>query len=166
MPNIRSEIFRRFIKFSKLKVSLLHEETSERGNKYFVRCYAPWLKDGIYTVTNVGVEILMYIHSGENCFLFIGNSTTQFNHKKPNKQSKKDILMKLMKNPNSLWTWYKIFKNHVDIRSHLDETPPSLSPNIIFFFFNLSFFCFQYTLTIPLYDFDLIFLEIISKTTF
>ena len=43
--------------------------------------------------------------------------------------------MKLMKNPviiaNSLWTRYKIFKNHVHIRSHLDEPPPSLSPNVI-----------------------------------
>ena len=29
--------------------------------KIFVGCYAPWLKDDIYAVTNIGAEILMYI---------------------------------------------------------------------------------------------------------
>lgn len=29
--------------------------------KKFFRCYAPWLKDGAYTVTNIGVEIVIYI---------------------------------------------------------------------------------------------------------
>ena len=29
--------------------------------KKFVGCYAPWLKDSIYGVTNISVEILMYI---------------------------------------------------------------------------------------------------------
>ena len=50
-----------FDDLSKFKVSLLHDETSEIGKKYFVGCYGLWLKDGIYAVTNIGVEILMYI---------------------------------------------------------------------------------------------------------
>ena len=33
--------------------------------KYFVGCYSSWLKDGIYGVTNVGVEILMHIQINE-----------------------------------------------------------------------------------------------------
>ena len=37
-------------------VSLLHEETNEIRQKSFVGCYAPWLKDGIFAVTNIGVK--------------------------------------------------------------------------------------------------------------
>lgn len=33
------------------KVSLLHEGTSEIGKEYFIGCYTPELKDGIYAVT-------------------------------------------------------------------------------------------------------------------
>ena len=39
------------------------------------------------------------IYSRESNFLFRGNSTVQFSHKKLNKQSKTDNLMKLTKNP-------------------------------------------------------------------
>ena len=31
---------------------------NEWNNKYFAEGYAPWLKDGIYAVANIGVEIL------------------------------------------------------------------------------------------------------------
>ena len=37
-------------------------------------------------------------YSCESSFLFRGNSAIRFNHKNPNKQSKRDILMKLTKN--------------------------------------------------------------------
>ena len=90
MPDIRSEICRRVIKLSKFKASLLHEGTSEIGNGYFVGCYPPWPKDDIYSVTNISVEILMYIQifvlvKAVFSVLFKGNSTIQFkNHKKTN----------------------------------------------------------------------------------
>ena len=42
-------------------VSLLYEETSEIGKKCFARCYEHWQKDGIFAVTNIGVEILIHI---------------------------------------------------------------------------------------------------------
>ena len=42
-------------------VSLLYEETSEIGKKHFAGCYEHWQKDGIFAVTNIGVEILIYI---------------------------------------------------------------------------------------------------------
>ena len=32
----------------------------QNRRKYFIRCYAHWLKDGIYAVTNIDLEILMY----------------------------------------------------------------------------------------------------------
>ena len=57
MQTIHNPIFDNLNEF---KVSLLHEETKETGKKYFVGCYAPWLK-GDYAVTNIGVEMLMYI---------------------------------------------------------------------------------------------------------
>ena len=50
-----------FDDLSKFKVSVLHEGTSEIGKKYFNGCYQPSLKDGIYGVTNIAIEILMYI---------------------------------------------------------------------------------------------------------
>ena len=37
------------------------EGTSEIGNFNFVGSYATWLNDGIYAVTNIDVEILIYI---------------------------------------------------------------------------------------------------------
>ena len=46
-----------FDNLKKFKVRLQHEEKSEIWKKYFVGCYTPWLKDGILTVTNVGIEI-------------------------------------------------------------------------------------------------------------
>ena len=61
MSDIRSEISRQFIKFSKFKVTLIDEETGEVGNKYFVGSYVLSLQNGIYGVTYVGVEIIMYI---------------------------------------------------------------------------------------------------------
>ena len=50
-----------FVDLNKFKVSLLHEEASEIENINFAVCYATWLKDGIYAVTKIGVEILMHI---------------------------------------------------------------------------------------------------------
>ena len=48
-------------KFSRFeqKVSALNEETGEIENIDFVKCYATWLKDRIYAVTNMGIEILI-----------------------------------------------------------------------------------------------------------
>ena len=39
-------------------VPWLHEEI---GEILWIGSYAPWLNDGIYVVTNISVEILMYI---------------------------------------------------------------------------------------------------------
>ena len=110
--NISSKIYRRSIIFRKFKVSLLHEEKSEIGNKYFVKCYALWLKNGIYAVTNIGVEILMY-----NQIFILEREFNDpiWSRKTPKKQSKTD--MKLTKNPiiviSSSWARYKILKNYV-----------------------------------------------------
>ena len=73
----------------KFKVSLLHEEISEIKKK-FVGCYAPWLKDDIYAVTNIGVEILIYIQIFilVKAPFFRGNSTIQLHHKKWTKPSR------------------------------------------------------------------------------
>ena len=43
------------------KVNILDEETSQIGKKHFAWCYALWLKDHIYAVTNIDAEILIYI---------------------------------------------------------------------------------------------------------
>ena len=42
-------------------VNLLHKEISEIRKEYFVGCYGPSLKDGIFAVTNIAADILMYI---------------------------------------------------------------------------------------------------------
>ena len=60
LPDIRNEIWRRFIKFSKFQ----GKSTTWRNKwnrKNIFGYYAPWLKDGIYAVKNIGVEVLMYI---------------------------------------------------------------------------------------------------------
>ena len=66
--------------------------------KYFVGCYAPWLKDGIFAVTNISVEILMYIqiyiHVKAASFLE-GIQRSSLIIKKTNKQSKTSILIKV-----------------------------------------------------------------------
>ena len=60
-----------------------------KQEKSIIGCYAPWLKGGIYAVTNIGVEILMHIQIFSwKLFLFRRNSRMQFNNKNPNKQSK------------------------------------------------------------------------------
>ena len=85
--------YRIFEDLSIFKVSILHEETSEIGKKYFVGCYTPWPKDGIYDITNIGLELLMYIPNMyllKSSFLFRGNSKIQFNHKKNPEQTKQD----------------------------------------------------------------------------
>ena len=59
--------------------------------KYFVGCYAQWLKHVIYTVINVGVEISMYIQMFilvRAAFFLGGIQTIQFHHKKQTKRAK------------------------------------------------------------------------------
>ena len=108
MPDIRSEIAEDslsiFDNLNKFKVSLLHEETNAIWKKYFVRCYAPWLKHGVYAVTNVGIEIWMYIQTFilvRKAFFLEQTQIIQFHHKKINKHSKTGILMKLTKKPGN-----------------------------------------------------------------
>ena len=77
-----------FDNLKKFKVSLVHEETRK---KYFVGCYAPQLKDGIYAVTNVSIEISMYIQMFilmRTAFFSEGIQMIQF-HKK-SKQMQQD----------------------------------------------------------------------------
>ena len=50
-----------FDHLSKFMVNLLHEENSETGKKYFAECHVPWLNNVIFVVTNIALEILMYI---------------------------------------------------------------------------------------------------------
>ena len=74
----------KFCHLNKIKVSLLHEEANEIKNIDFIWCYATWLKDGIYAIRNIVVEILMHnrnIYSSESIFLFAGNSIFRFNYK-------------------------------------------------------------------------------------
>ena len=61
-----------FWHLTKIKVSLLYEETNQwNRKKYFVGCYAPWLKDGIYAATNISVEILLYIQLYIQIFILV-----------------------------------------------------------------------------------------------
>ena len=91
-------------------VSVLHAETREIGKKHFVECYAPWLKDGIFAITNISVEILMYIQIFilvETAFSLEGIQRSSLIIKNTNKDS---ILIKIMKNlaiiSSSSWTRY------------------------------------------------------------
>ena len=84
------------------------KEQLKYEKKYFVQCYAPWLKDGIYAVTNLGIEISVYIQMFilvRVAFFLEGIQTIQFSHKKNNKKT--GILMKPTKNlviiASSLW---------------------------------------------------------------
>ena len=83
--------------------------TGEIGKKYFgmlctlakrwyLCCYKCWH-------TNLNVYPNTYSH--QSSFLFQGNSRIQFSHVKVNKQSKADILMKLMENPGG---WHNFEK--------------------------------------------------------
>ena len=130
-PDIRSQICRRLIKFNTFKVSLPNEETSEIGSKYFVGCYAPCIKGWYYAVTNIGVEILVYMKvfiSVKAVFILEGIQRSTLIIKKTNKEMKTDILMKLSKNlliiASSLRTRYKILKNYVCTLALTQPLPP------------------------------------------
>ena len=61
------------------------KEQLKYEKKYFVQCYAPWLKDGIYAVTNLAIEISVYIQMFilvRVAFFLEGIQTIQFSHKK------------------------------------------------------------------------------------
>ena len=51
----------RFTNLNKFKSSLRQEEATEIESIDFVGCYAVRLKDGIYAVTNISVEVSMQI---------------------------------------------------------------------------------------------------------
>ena len=59
-------IYPSFADLSNFKVSLVHEELHEEAsvieNNNFVGCYATWLKDDIYAVTNINIYIYIYIY--------------------------------------------------------------------------------------------------------
>ena len=70
-------IYSSFTNISKIKLSLLREENSLD----FARYYATMLKDNIYAVTSIIVEILIYnptICSRESTFVFRKSSTIWF----------------------------------------------------------------------------------------
>ena len=48
--------------FCQYKVSYIQKEATEIESIDFVRCYTTWLKDVIYAVTNIIVEISVHIH--------------------------------------------------------------------------------------------------------
>ena len=53
--------FPSFAYLNKFMVNLLQEEATETESIDFVGCYLTRLKDGIKAVTNISVEISMYI---------------------------------------------------------------------------------------------------------
>ena len=125
-----------FDDLNKFKLSLLHGETSEIGNKCFVGCYAPWLKGGIYAVTNIDVEILNVIQIfilAKATFFLEGIQRSSLITKKSDKQIQTGILIKLTKNSviiaTSLWTRYYI-KKFVCERSQWHNTSPLLLAHV------------------------------------
>ena len=121
LSDIRSEICRRLIiqfwRFKQIQGKSTTCRNKGNWKKYFFGCYITWLKAGIYAVTNVAVcPNLMYIQCRSK-FLFLrkqffleGIQAIQFNHKKPNKQSKTGILNNLTKDlviiASSIWPRY------------------------------------------------------------
>ena len=49
-------------RFADLNISLLQEEATEIESIDFVGCYTTWLKDDIYGVTNIIVEISIILN--------------------------------------------------------------------------------------------------------
>ena len=97
--------------------------------KYFVGCYAPWLRVVIFAVTNIVVEILVYIQIFilvKAAFSLEGFQRSSLIVKKPSKQSKIGILIKRTKKlvviVSNLWTRYYIKRKCK--RSHC-HNPPS-----------------------------------------
>ena len=60
--DIRSEIgddsLSMFHQF-KAKFTTVHEEAKEIDNINFTGCYATWLKNSVYAITNIGIEFLI-----------------------------------------------------------------------------------------------------------
>ena len=61
MQNLETIYYPHFADLIKFKVSLLKEEATEIESIDFIGCYTTWLKDEIYVVTNITVEISMHI---------------------------------------------------------------------------------------------------------
>ena len=62
-------------------MSLLNEEATKIEHIDFVWCYPSWVNDGIDSMTNIGIEMLMLypnIYSCESIYLFKENSTIWF----------------------------------------------------------------------------------------
>ena len=91
-------------------VSLLNEETSEIGKKRFAGCYEHWQKDGIFAVTNIGVEILIYIQIFILVKAALFLAEIYWSSLIINKWAKTGILMKITKKmvitASSLWAKY------------------------------------------------------------
>ena len=121
MSNIRSEIRRRLInQFWRFKqIQSKSSSWRNKGNrkKHFVGCYTSWLKDGIYTMTNVGVyPNLMYIQCISK-FLF---SWKQLFFKREFKRSSLIIKKPTNKPRQVFWiTTNKLTKDLVIIASSL-----------------------------------------------
>ena len=104
LSNIRSKIRRRLInQFWRFKqIQSKSSSWRNKGNrkKYFVGCYTSWLKDGIYTITNVAVYPNLI-------------QAIQFNHKKTTNKAREVFwitMNKLTKDleiiASSLWIRY------------------------------------------------------------
>ena len=62
LPGIRSKIWRQFIiHVLPIKTNLPQDKVTEIESIDFVRCYVTLLKDDIYGVTIIGIEISMHI---------------------------------------------------------------------------------------------------------
>ena len=99
--------------------------------KQFVGCYAPWLKDVIFAVTNIGAEILMYTQIYvlvKAAFFLEGIQRSSLIIKKKNKKSKTSILTELTKNLVTLQVAYRLgtkLKKVKCKRSHWHNSSPS-----------------------------------------
>ena len=82
--------------------------------KEFVGCYAPWLKDGIFAVTNIGAEILMYTQMYvlvKAAFFLEGNQRSSLIIKKKEQKKQDKYFDETNKKSSgniasSLWTRY------------------------------------------------------------
>ena len=144
MPDIRSEICRRFIihfwQFKQIQGKFTTWRNKWIMKNYFVGCYAPWSKDGVYAVTNVVLEISTYIQMFilvRTAFFLEGiQMILQVTYGLGTKFLKKCMCKCLHwhNSPPPVMCEHSLWHNPilpVCMQSHFDGSPPPLSANII-----------------------------------
>ena len=110
-----------FANLNKFKISLHHEKATKIENVWW---NATWLKLGIYTVTNIGVEMHNQIFIlVKECF-FKGNSKVWFNYRNDGLEKLKD--KKEQSTAYILWIYtqnvYEKFNNQLGGLNHWKKT--------------------------------------------